>query len=90
MLFKLLKSKDLANRRLAAARQDHRPIEHLIDNDGKYTRSPIDPANDVAVLQYTGGTTGIPKGAMLTHANLSINAQQSILWDPHRPRARSA
>ncbi len=36
---------------------------------------PIDPS-DVAVLQYTGGTTGRPKGAMLTHANLSINAQQ--------------
>ena len=31
---------------------------------------------DVALLQYTGGTTGRPKGAMLTHANLSINAQQ--------------
>ena len=30
----------------------------------------IDPMNDVAVLQYTGGTTGTPKGAMLTHANV--------------------
>jgi long-chain acyl-CoA synthetase len=37
----------------------------------------VDP-RDVAVLQYTGGTTGVPKGAMLTHANLSINAQQGI------------
>ncbi len=36
----------------------------------------IDPEADVAVLQYTGGTTGIPKGAVLTHANLSVNAQQ--------------
>ncbi|MDB4894873.1 MAG: long-chain fatty acid--CoA ligase, partial [Firmicutes bacterium] len=33
---------------------------------------PISPA-DVAVLQYTGGTTGLPKGAMLTHANLVAN-----------------
>ena len=33
---------------------------------------------DVAVLQYTGGTTGVPKGAMLTHANLIANAQQII------------
>ena len=32
--------------------------------------------DDVAVLQYTGGTTGVPKGAMLTHANLSANAAQ--------------
>jgi long-chain acyl-CoA synthetase len=34
----------------------------------------------VAVLQYTGGTTGTPKGAMLTHANLSINVQQLTAW----------
>jgi long-chain acyl-CoA synthetase len=34
------------------------------------------PADSIALLQYTGGTTGTPKGAMLTHANLSGNAQQ--------------
>jgi long-chain acyl-CoA synthetase len=32
--------------------------------------------NDVAVLQYTGGTTGTPKGAMLSHANVYVNVQQ--------------
>ena len=32
------------------------------------------------MLQYTGGTTGTPKGAMLTHANLSINIEQVRLW----------
>ncbi len=48
------------------------------------TPVPIDPS-DVAVLQYTGGTTGRPKGAMLTHANLSINAQQST---HHMPSMR--
>ena len=37
----------------------------------------IDPLEDVAVLQYTGGTTGVSKGAMLTHRNISVNAQQS-------------
>ena len=41
----------------------------------------IDPS-DLAVLQYTGGTTGVPKGAMLTHANLSINAQQATYLMP--------
>jgi long-chain acyl-CoA synthetase len=38
----------------------------------------IDPAEDVAALQYTGGTTGVPKGAMLTHRNLVANVQQAI------------
>ena len=38
----------------------------------------IDPAEDVAVLQYTGGTTGVSKGAMLTHRNLISNVQQAL------------
>ena len=37
----------------------------------------IDPIEDVAVLQYTGGTTGISKGAMLTHRNISVNVLQA-------------
>jgi len=36
--------------------------------------------DDVAVLQYTGGTTGVAKGAALTHRNLSLNAQGSAAW----------
>jgi len=35
---------------------------------------------DIAVLQYTGGTTGVSKGAMLTHANLTANLQQTGVW----------
>ena len=42
----------------------------------------IDP-QDVALLQYTGGTTGVPKGAVLTHSNLTINAMQVDSIDPH-------
>jgi long-chain acyl-CoA synthetase len=40
----------------------------------------IDPDEDVAVLQYTGGTTGVPKGAMLTHANIFANVVQIDIW----------
>jgi len=38
--------------------------------------------DDLAVLQYTGGTTGLSKGAMLTHRNLSYNVQQLTAWFP--------
>ncbi len=40
---------------------------------------PVDnPAETLALLQYTGGTTGEPKGVMLTHANLSLNVEQAL------------
>jgi long-chain acyl-CoA synthetase len=38
------------------------------------------PADSVALLQYTGGTTGVPKGAMLTHRNLIANTLQCLAW----------
>ncbi len=79
LLFKIAK-----NGEIARVKQDSRVIgfDELLQNDGRPYPVEIDPANDVAVLQYTGGTTGIPKGAMLTHANITANTEQSHLWFP--------
>jgi long-chain acyl-CoA synthetase len=55
------------------------PFHALLDNDGAYQPCAIgDPAETIAVIQYTGGTTGLPKGAMLTHANLTAATSQYL------------
>lgn len=50
-----------------------------------HRRQPVDVApGDIAFLQYTGGTTGVAKGAMLTHGNIIANLQQAHAWiGPH-------
>ena len=48
---------------------------------GRYPLKPVDVGHeDLAFLQYTGGTTGVSKGAMLTHRNIIANLQQSHAW----------
>ena len=63
------------------------PFDDLVDNDGAVTPPAIDPANTLALLQYTGGTTGVAKGAALSHANVDINAQQVTAWFGDCPEA---
>ena len=54
------------------------PYADLVRDGGEPTPVELDP-EDLAALQYTGGTTGVPKGAMLTHANLTANSMQMRL-----------
>ena len=57
--------------------------DRLVANAGNCAVATINPEQDIALLQYTGGTTGTPKGAMLTHQNLTANARQAQAIDPH-------
>ena len=80
MMFKLLKRKEVAN--ISASKVKDRTIsgDRVHQPAGAFKPVPIDPLNDIAVLQYTGGTTGTPKAAMLTHNNLHANAIQVSTW----------
>ncbi|HUI38260.1 MAG TPA: AMP-binding protein, partial [Thermoplasmata archaeon] len=52
----------------------------LLRTPPEFPRASGDPATEVAVLQGTGGTTGVPKSAMLTHRNVLANALQCQAW----------
>jgi long-chain acyl-CoA synthetase len=80
LAYRLLKRGDIA-----AIPNDPRITRYaeFIGNDGIYNAPECNPQTDVAVLQYTGGTTGTPKGAMLSHQNISANARQVNGIDPH-------
>jgi long-chain acyl-CoA synthetase len=76
-LYRLAKRKDVAH---IPGDPRFRRYSEIVDNDGRIVPHPVNPRRDIAVLQYTGGTTGTPKGAMLTHANLYANAYQMKMF----------
>ena len=81
LLFPLVAKK----KKLAA---DVKPAENVYKWKDVLTKSTDHPPdvpltfNDVAMYQYTGGTTGVSKGVMLTHSNLSKQVQQAEAWFP--------
>lgn len=76
-LFPILKFKEVAKIHWD---KNHIKFSDLIQNDGNPKPLKLDLKKDVALLQYTGGTTGLPKGAMLSHANIFGNAHQAHMW----------
>jgi len=62
------------------------PWEKLFADVPLAPEVPGPAVDDVALIQYTSGTTGHPKGATLTHLNLGVNAAQARAWVPDVPR----
>ena len=59
----------------------HRSFNDIMQTGAAHTLAPVDVGHDdLAYLQYTGGTTGVAKGAMLTHRNIIANLQQAHAW----------
>jgi long-chain acyl-CoA synthetase len=88
VLFKLFRGAELAQPQRSPVAANIVTEVDLLANDGAYEKPSIDPNNDIAVLQYTGGTTGTPKGAMLTHGNVYINVLQVAAWAPRLQEAK--
>ena len=80
VLFSLFKRRDLAKPRQSRHAGNISSFAELIEARQTPSAVVIDTRNDIAVQQYTGGTTGIPKGALLTHANIAANMSQIDAW----------
>ncbi len=61
---------------------DIMPWKEAVKGQETHAHIVSDPRQEVAMLQYTGGTTGVPKGVMLTHYNLTANVQQCLAMLP--------
>jgi len=78
-LYRLFKQREIA---AVAASGAVLRLADIVARDRPLTPVAVMP-DDIALIQYTGGTTGVPKGAMLSHQNLSANARQVTALDPH-------
>jgi len=80
VLFRFARGKDLARPRQSPHAGAILDFGALLARKDRPDPVRIAPQKDIAVQQYTGGTTGVPKGALLTHANVAANTSQSTLW----------
>lgn len=81
LFFKLSAGRKGLKARIQPAENVYR-WKHLLANYSATKPRATVSMDDVAMIQYTGGTTGVAKGVMLTHANLSFQTQQIDAWFP--------
>lgn len=79
-LLKIFKFYQIARIKKHARNKNQIAFKDVINQGKTISSVNIDPLKDIALFQYTGGTTGTPKAAMLTHSNLASNTAQISLW----------
>lgn len=78
-VYKLFKSGDLSKPARSSISEKVHEYEHMRHQG--HQAEPVDLSpSDIAILQFTGGTTGSPKAAMLTHSNIAANVSQTNIW----------
>ncbi|MBW7460917.1 AMP-binding protein, partial [Paenibacillus sepulcri] len=80
LLYPLKAKKDGMNLDVAYEDGVHSFVKLMHDSSRSPLHTDVDAENDLALLQYTGGTTGLAKGVMLTHYNVIANTIQTSLW----------
>jgi len=80
ILYSVAKRKDLAKLSASPIANRIARFETMVARNETPDAVVIDAKKDIAVQQYTGGTTGVPKGALLTHANIAANMSQINKW----------
>ncbi|GGG03338.1 AMP-binding protein [Paenibacillus abyssi] len=80
LLYPLKVKKDGMSREVNYGETVHSFLKLMRAASGSPVHTEVDAENDLALLQYTGGTTGVSKGVMLTHYNVIVNTVQNSLW----------